>query len=540
MNMVRFAKPASLLGVFVGLACASLVGCSDRATEWSAATVSEPMTSGLEGSVAIVDYPADRVLMLPVEGDLSLVPTPIPIGPNFAATRATADGKRLFTLSRGVVPRRKTTDEGPSLQIIDGGINPKLLEKYSLSDPLSGLELDPLGEYAVVYPSAADTEAFVQNPNELILVDLDEAPSAANPVPVSLRSFGGRPQAFTFTPELELPGGKRRLLVTSTDRDVALVDLSAPDKPEITVKLTSGADILRPVGTAVSDGEAGVDTDARIAIRMANDNNVIIMDLLPKPAGSDSPHSFTPVPNINYVGGVPTDIAFVNTDGGLRLAALVPSKKALTLVEPVTGTTTNVDLGASFERMTIVTDIVGQTTNGGDIALVWSTSSPNVAFVALGVTIGKPYKSVERVELTESVSTVHDVPKPNDHLKILAVPSGRSFLVLDLLTRTVSPILAGAGGTRATVGRNGQRAWLAAPSSSSNSVGQLDLATLHAKNITLNYRVQDAFEVERRDGGRAVIAIHPGGTVGATVFDAANPSFDNMMEYLGLLLGEFQ
>lgn len=539
MNMVRFAKPALSLGFVV--ACASLAGCGERGAEWSASVVGDPpITAGLEGSVAIVDSTANRVLMLPVEGDLKLTPTPIAIGPGFAGARATADGKRFFTLSRGVVPRRKTTDEGPSLLMIDGGINPKTLQKYELSDPLSGLELDPLSEYAVVFPSASDTEAFVQNPNELILVKLAEAPSATNPVPISLRSFGGRPQAFTFTPELELPGGKRRLLVTSTDRDVALVDLSAPEKPEITVKLTSGADILRPVGAAVSDGEAGIDTDARIAIRMANDNNVIIMDLLPKPQNSESPHSFLPVPNINYVGGVPTDIAFVNTDGGLRLAALVPSKKTLTLVEPVTGTTTNVDLGAPFERMTIVTDIVGQTTNGGDIALAWSTSSPNVAFVALGVTIGKPYKSVERVELTESVSTVIDVPKPNDHLKILAVPSGRSFLVLDLLTRTVSPILAGSGGTRATVARNGQRAWLAAPSSFSNSVGLLDLNTLHPENLTLGFRVQDAFEVERRDGGRAVIAIHPAGTMGATVFDAENPSLDRTMEYLGLLLGEFQ
>jgi hypothetical protein len=319
---------------------------------------------------------------------------------------------------------------------------------------------------------------------------------------------------------------------------VALVDLSAPDKPEITVKLTGGADVLRPAGAAVSDGEPGVDTDARIAIRMANDNNVIIMDLMPAPAGSQSPHSFLPVPNINYVGGVPTDMAFVNTDGGMRLAALVPSKKSLTLVEPVTGTTADVDLGAPFDRMTIVTDIVGETTNGGDIALVWSTSSANVAFVSLGVTIGKPYKSVERVELVESVSKVLDVPAPNNHLKILTMPSGRIFVVLDLLTRTVSPILVGAGGAHATVAKNGERAWMVAEHM--NSVAQLDLLTLHPRNVTLNFAVQDAFEVQKRDGGRAVVAIHPAGTVGATVFDAANPSLENSIEYIGLLLGEFQ
>lgn len=534
---------------FQGLALVALTGsaifvgpgCDTRDALWSAYIDRSPaLTVGLQGSVAIVDHPTDRVLMLPVEGDLTLAPSAISIGRGFANTRSTKDGQRLFVLSRGDVPRKKSTDQGPSLQVIDGSSNPKALDKYELSDPLSGLEIDPRAEFAVVFPSASDTETFVQNPNELILVKLQQAPSASNPVPISLRSFGGRPQAFTFTPELDVPGGKRRLLVTSTDRDIALVDLSAPDKPEITVKLTGGADVLRPVGTAVSDGEDGVDTDARIAVRMANDNNVIIMDLLPKPANSDSPHSFLPVPNINDVGGVPTDMAFVNTDGGLRLAALVPSKKSLTLLEPITGTTSDVDLGVPFDRMTIVTDIVGETTNGGDIALVWSTSSANVAFVALGVTIGKPYKSVERVELTEPVSAVLDVPAPNQHLKILALPSGKNFIVLDLLTRTASPILAGSQGAHANVSRNGERAWLVSQSQYESSVGQLNLATLHPKNVYLNYGVSEAFEIERRDGGRALVAIHGSGIMGATVFDAQNPVLENSTETLGLLLGEFQ
>jgi len=537
MNTVRSIK--SLRLVLFALAMFGAPACTARDAEWSATITNSPLvTAGLRGSAAIVDPDANRVLMLPVEGDLTLAPMSIPMGPGFAAARVTSDATRLVTLSLGDVPRRKSTDEGPSLLVMDGSINPKALETYPLSDPMSGLEVDPQSEFAVVYPSASDTETFVQNPNELVLIDLSKPASATNPVPISLRSFGGRPRAFTFTPDLELPGGKRRLLVASTDRDVALVDLSSPEKPEMTVKLTSGADILQPSGTAVSDGEPGIDDDARIAIRTANDPNVIVLDLLATPAGKESPHSFLPVPNINYVGGVPTDMAFVKTDGGPRLAALVPSKKSLTLLEPVTGTTSSVDLGAAFERITIVTDIVGAGTNGGDIALVWSTSTPNVAFVSLGVTIGKPYKSVERVELEEPVSSVIDVPAPNQHLKILAMPSGKNFVVLDLMSRTASPIPASKTGTRVVVSGDGLRAWMVA--SGEYPVAQLDLSTLHPKNLFLNNAVQDAYEVERRDGGRAVIAIHPAGTVGATVLDAVHPTLENSIEYVGLLLGEFQ
>jgi hypothetical protein len=492
---------------------------------------------GLRGAAAIVDHPAERALLLPALGDLSLAPVSVPIGRGFAAAKTTRDLEKLLVLCRGDVPRRTADDQGPALYLMNGGTTPGAAGRYDLSDPLSGLEVDPLSKFAVVYPSADDT-SFVTNPNELVLIKLDDAKAA--PIPISLRSFGGRPQGFTFTPELEVPGGPRRLLVVQTDRDVALVDLSAPEKPEITVKLTGGPEALEPTGLAVSDGEPGVDEDARIAIRVQSDPNVIVLDLLPVPESKadESPHSFLPVPNIVYVGGTPTDIAFVRTDGGLRLAALVPSRSVLTLVDPATGIASDVELGAPFERISIVTDIVGQTTNGSDVAMLWSTASPNVAFVELGVTIGKPYKSVERIELAQPVASVMDVPAPNNHLKILASSSGTNFVVLNLLARTAAPIVASVGGTVAVPSPDGARAWMLAENQS--SIAQLDLASIHPRNVVLSYPVRSVFDIERRDGGRAVIALHALGTGAVTVLDAQSPSLQNSVEYLGILLGELK
>lgn len=525
----------------VALAGASAIvaaACGERGEAWEMPVANNPFVAfGLRGAAAIVDHPAERTLLLPAEGDLSLAPVSVPIGRGFAAARTTADLEKLLVLCRGDVPRRSADDQGPALYIMSGGTTPGAAGHYDLSDPLSGLEIDPLSKFAVVYPSATDT-SFVTNPNELVLVKLDEAQSAQNPVPVSLRSFGGRPQGFTFTPELEVPGGPRRLLVVQTDRDVAIVDLNAPEKPEITVKLTGGADALEPSGLAVSDGEPGVDADARIAIRVKDDPNVIVLDLLPVPESKESPHTFSPVPNIVYVGGTPTDISFVRTDGGLRLAALVPSRSVLTLVDPATGIASDVDLGAPFERISIVTDIVGATTEGSDVALLWSTASPNVAFVELGVTIGKPYKSVERIELAQPVASVLNVPEPNNHLKILASSSGTHFVVLNLLARTAAPIVASVGGTVAVPSPDGARAWMLAENQS--SIAQLDLASNHPRNVELSYPVRSVFDIERRDGGRAVIALHALGTGAVTVLDAKSPSLQNSVEYLGILLGEFE
>lgn len=529
----RAAALASACGALL------LAGCDDRAAVWDA-PLPPPNAFGLEGAVGLVDAPAERLLLMTVAGDSELSAAAHRLGPGYANARTTPDGRRLLVLSRGVVPRQTAEDDPPTLSVFRGafGVEPGPTARYVLTDPLSGLTVDPDSKYAVIYPSATDTAAFLQNPNELAIVDLDVPQRDDNPFAMTLRSFGGRPQAFTFTPTLLVPGGPRRLLVVQTDRDVAIVDLDHLELPEITVRLTGGPEALIPGGVAVSDGEQDRNDDARIAIRVRDDPNVVLVDLLPvSPSEADeAPQSFRALPNVVFVGGVPSDIAFVQTDGGLRLAALVPSRGVLTLVDPLTGIATEVGLGAPFERMSLITDVVGSTDQGSDVALLWSSYSPDVAFVALGSTVGTPYKSVERLALQQPVGTVTDVPEPNEHLKILTSTDGRSLLVLDLLARTASPIQSADGGTIVTPAPDGTRAWIHA---SGSWIAQLDLESLHPRNIALRHGVDALFDVARADGsGRALVAIHPVGGTAATVLDAYDPSLATAREYVGLLLGE--
>lgn len=522
---------SSLFGVF------GLFGC-DRAEVWDT-YLDTPPVLGLRGSVALVDAEASRVVLAPVAADLTLVPQSFDIGHGYAASRATKPGDRLLVLSRGDVPRRSAEDQGPRLTVLDGSPRPSLLATYALTDPLSGLDVDPEGRFGVVFPSADDA-SFVLNPNELVLVDLARGPAVDNPFPMTLRSFGGRPQAFTFTHTLDLPTAEKRLLVVQTDRDVALVDLSDLSVPEVTVKLTGGTAALSPGGVAVTAGAPDRTDDARIAVRIQGDPNVVIIDLLPVPEAeqASTPQSFRVVPNIVYVGGVPSDLAFVQTDGGLRLAATVPSKHSLSLVDPTTGIATEIALGAPFERISRVTDIIGPSGEDSDNALLWSTQSASVAFVALGSTVGKPYKSVERLELSTPVASVVDVPAPNEHLKLLTSPDGRAFVVLNLLDRTASPLSSSTYGTTITPTADGERAFLLAPSAS--QLASLDLTSLHPRNVQLALPIDGAFDVERQDGGRALVAIHALGAIGATVLDGRSPSLANAREHAGLLLGELQ
>ena len=401
----------------------SIGACGGRPDIWD----NEPSTTktqvvGLANGVALIDEAAHRAVILLPKADQELDRLALPIGKNVIRAEASPDRKRLFVLSTGQVPRRSEKDERPSLTVIDGSTGTFTAKRFDLAAPRSGLAVDPLGKWAAVFASSDVATTFVENPNELVLVDLAAPPSETNPVTTTMRSFGGKPQRVTFAPSLTLPEGPRRLLVVETEQDVTLLDLDhardAVPRPEITVRLTAGSDsrVIKPAGVAFHDGSPSRNDDARIGIRLANDPNVITLELAPSVKGT-TVHDFTPKINLTDVGGVASDIAFVQTDGGLRLAALVPALSSAVLVETETSITTRVSLPAPYQRLSLITSIVGGDT-ATDVALLWnaSTLSSGIAFWSLGKTSGQPYRSVEVLNLGSSGAIGGDGPPPRPAL----------------------------------------------------------------------------------------------------------------------------
>jgi hypothetical protein len=528
-------RRSSLFLLATGLAGLAVLAtsCGDRPAAWDAPPEMPMRALGAEGSIAVLDPPAGRVLLLGAASDLGLETASVPIGPGMVRADVTPDGSKILVLARGDVPRRSAKDRGPTLSVLAGRGMEGLQQRYALSDALSGLTIDPASAYAVVH-AEPDDETFVSNPNELLIVDLGRAPDAENPLPVTLRSFGGRPERIDFTPPLGLPGGVTRLLVVQTDRDLGLIDLTNPAAGEVTIPLSESGKRARPSGLAVSDGDPDRDDDTRLAVRLTGDPTVVLLDLLP-PAGNEGSSAFRAVPNLIALPAVPGDLAFVRTDGGLRLAALVPGKQALALVDPSNGLVSSVDLGTPFDRMTLVTDVVGAGDGGTDVALVWSSSTSSVALVALGTSVGTPYRSVDVIPLETPVAEVLDIPPPHAHQKLLASADGRSFFVLDLRERTAAPLFASRSGVSLSLSRDGARAW--AFVEDNPEIASIDLDRLHPENVILPRPVSMAFDVARPDGGRALIALHALGTGGATVLDGRAPSLLSAREYAGFFLG---
>lgn len=523
------------LGIF--LFASFLHGCGDRPSAWDAEASLPLQSQGLEGSVAVLDPSLGRVLMLTAPGDGRLASKALPVGKNPIAMKASEDGSALYVLSAGVEPRLREDDELPSLSIIEGDVNPRLRDRFTLTNPVKDLTLDPEGEWVVLHGSSG----IVANPNELVLVRADVPHSA--PIAKTIRSFGGRPQRISFTPTLTMPAGpSRRFLVVETDYDVSLVDLHEPERDEVTILLPKRADGVSatPVQVIAHDGEPDDPNDARIAIRLAGDPNVVIVELLPPASGEKK--AFKASINIADVGGSPSSLAFVRTDGGLRLAALVPSQRHAALVELSTMVVDTVPLAAPYDGLSLVTEALTDAPDTGDVALLWGKQSSTIAFWSLGKASGTPYRSLDAYDIGAPIAAVHDVPgEAHAHRKLLEAPSSSRFYVLDLNARQSFPMLANTTGFRLHVALDGDRAW--ALREGSPELAKIDLASLHPTSLVLERPASTAWDVRRADGGRSLIALHGTRAAGepaslaATVLGAEAPDMARSRFYPGLLLG---
>ncbi|MEO6598311.1 MAG: hypothetical protein ABIQ16_00455 [Polyangiaceae bacterium] len=516
------------------LMCGALaLGCGGRPDAWNDRFQPEngqngaQRAYGLTASVAVVDAPLGRVLMLKSPTPLGLSASFIGLGRDLATASASTDRKTLFALSRGVQPRRKAGDEGPQLTLIDGDGAPKVRKTYALTEPMDQLVLDPKNQWAVVYGSSG----VVVNLNELVLVDLSKEGSDALSFK-TLRSFGGSPKHFTFTTPLAVPGGDpRRFLIVERDSDIVLIDLSKPDGNEVTVPLPS----TDAGGSATSSQVVYDAASATIAVRVTGTTSVFTLQLAaPAEAGQD----FSVVTNLIDVGGLPATIDFVHNTQGLRLVALVGTSAVL--VDPVTATTQAAPMPAAFTGIRRITDELNPDAlpANGDVALLYSPSINTIAYFTLGGAPGALYRSIEPYDIGISVKDVIDVPGDQyfDH-KILETP-GSQFYVLDLSTRQSAPMKTNAGLTL-ELAPDGQRVW--AYKSGNPGFASVDFATLHPVTLIAEREVSDVFDIATGDEQRSALALHLGVNgepgIGVTVLDALAPSTANAQFYSGLELG---
>ena len=509
----------------------SALACGGRSDQYDV-TIADTDALGLRHALVLGDEPLQRVVVVQTDGVEGLRTHALPVGQHRVSMVPDVTGERVLVLSAGIQPRRQVDDELPSLTLIDTRNEPLVEARYELSAPFGSLTQDPQGKWAVL-SGAGDN--LVTNPNQLVLIDLTQPDF--QPYTKTIRSFGSAPERFLFSDELDVPGGPRRFLIVQTNQDVTLVDLEDLDRPEITVGLprTPNGAAGRPLDVAVHPGIDGERFDARLAIRLQNDPNLVLVEFTPSEGGGQP---FNLKLNLVDVGSPPAALDFVTTDGGVRLAALVPGKLEAALVEPATTRVERLTLPRAFDHLNKVGSPVGTSRASGalaDVALLWSQNQNAVAVWSLGKTDDQAFRSIDLLNLDAQVNQVFDVPGDTlGRRKLLQAPDSR-FFVLDLERRQSFPMLSNSKLTLA-VADDGLRAW--AFQQGTARLAKIDLRSLEPTSLTIERPISAVFDIaSSADDARTLLALHDVGARSITLLDALQPDTAQTRFYPGLLLG---
>jgi hypothetical protein len=234
------------------------------------------------------------------------------------------------------------------------------------------------------------------------------------------------------------------------------------------------------------------------------------------------------------VGGVPSKLDFVQTrkDGGLRLAALVPTKQVAKLVDPASGVAQEVPLHAPFTKIRRITNDVAEQ-SGEDIALLYGDSTNTIAFWRLGITTGTPYHSIEAYDIGIKVGMVFDIPnEQSDKFADRKILSGTStcttqqFYVLDLSQQRSFPLDVLKNLTL-NLSPNGEQLWAFG---TDNGFAQLTFDPLQPASLYTEKPISFVHDFATARGDeRSALALHimPAQThssVAVTLFDGQEPS----------------
>jgi hypothetical protein len=551
---------SSLSFAVVGLGSLALAACGGRAAEWDA-PVGAVSVGQLRNAAVLVDQNLNRALIARASADQTLTTTAVPVGKRVALTASSPDRNRVFVISQGDPVRLGPNDEAPALTVFEAS-NPETPKSYQLPDPLTSLAIDPNPEdhLAIIYAGDSTDSSFLTNPNELLFVDLDLASGPDNPRPRTLPSKeGGAPKSLTFSPMMHFPSGDRRFLIVATDRDLVLLDITNPDRGPITLPLTdphTDSRALSPAGIAVDPGDLAAMRNPHIAVRTTTDDNVLVYELQPTSDMTAGGNDFHAIPNFAPAGGVPSDVQFVRTRQGVRLAILVPSPVPRGLLVNVgDNSVLTATLSQPYQNLSLVTDLVSNASPDGDQVMLWAGGgASSVALWDLGAVPSAAQadidtvKSIETLNLNGSVLSVMDVPdKQFQSLKVLET-NGQSLYVLDLQEHAAAPLRA-ASQVTLRLGREGDRAW--AFLSTQTDLARVSLSTAHVQTVVIDRPVDDVIEVDRTDDAtaRSLLVLHGLGTsadvmpqgyssrdVGITVYDALKPDAATSRRYSALML----
>lgn len=469
-------------------------------------------------AVVAADASAKRIAVLVPGADGALARTYLPLASPPVAVVPSDDGARVFVLTAGVDKTRTQAAVAPELVVVTVSGASVTDARYPVPKGSARLWLDPLGAYAAITPAAGGSGALVTNPDALAIVKLDAAASATNPIVRTLARSETSAASLIFSPSLTTPRGAKRFLLGVGPREVALVDLAAAfggaPTPDTTIPLTSlGATAsLRPSAVRFDDGDPSASDDARLAFALAGEGSILTATLAANDAPAAGESDLRAIVNLTDVGAPVTDLAFLSTSDGLRIAALTPTRRRAVLADPATSLVTPVPLARAYASLRVL-----PSSSGSTILLAQPGGSTGaVALWDVPRTADQPYRAVEPVVDMANLAAVSAIPGSPSRF-LLTGQNGTELVVLDVATRATTSVDV-AGASTVQLSRDGERAYIV-PLAGPTTFAALSLRTFTATPFAAGLPRGAVGELRRADGTPVVAVLHGDAASSLSLFD---------------------
>lgn len=411
----------------LGLAlAASATACTDEPPPPT--TITPSGTVVLDEQVVFVDSTQDQAFLLNLSASKPKSETGrYELPPQASRTiRRNGEHNEALILCAGE-REREDSEAAPAALVVIGGDGEA--RKYTLgATSFNTLTQSEDGRYAIAYRSGETPGRTLDNPNELVVVDLERA--ADDEGAVTGKTPAGLAHTLTrvlVSPTMHIAGEDRRLLVLLSAAEVTVFDLGHLERRATIVQLDERRNI-DPVQVLFSAEQP------TLYVRAASSDNIFMFRFEPFDNDAEG-NDFQPAINPLSAGGRPHDMALFTAGASERLL-VVANQRAL-VVDPSTSKTVPVALRASADRVLL---FEGRSPNDERMqmrALLYSTTERSMTFFDLEATGDTPSDSVELVTSEQAVQAL--IPLVESDEKSVVLLQERMVTIVDLQTRTLTP-----------------------------------------------------------------------------------------------------
>jgi hypothetical protein len=510
----------------LAIAALCALGCGGRAEEIEQAVTWLERPLALGDKLVLITREDPRAFLL----DVSELETPaqiaeLPHEPIAAWKRNGAN--EALVLCQG---RRASADQDAEPAVLAVVESNGDVRRYPVGgDPFDSLTQSGDGRYAFLFKKEG-ADRLLGNPNEVAIVDLDEADADLAVEQRTLRSFGDSPQAVIFSPTMNIVGQERRLAVVLSQANVTLIDLDHLDRVETTVQLSS------PGGGAVAPAQVLFNPAApEIYVRGSGSDDVFVFNLAERPPSDEveeggEHNDFRPFIDQLGVGGRPSDmVLYTGADGDARLLVLANGSQAA-VVTAGTSQVTSVELSEEASRALLFEGASPRDREVAQRALLYREEGTAVTFLDLEDLEERGSRNLEVLPLDRPIDRL--IPMPEEQ-RVLIIHGDNGVSLVDLEGRTISPLTSSAELTDALFDATRGQLWVGPPGQP--FVGLLELDTGETPEVLLDEDVDQL--VPMFDAGHMVV-LHRSTVGHLTVLDAARPTRESARSLRGFVVAD--